>query len=286
MKPATGGAVRRGTRVSTAARAALACVAALLAMTVPDTTRAATAPAQDVAPATPLAADERGTSPDEDAARLLERLAARTADVSFAAAADLTVRRPGHERSVRVRVYRHAGLDRWLLRVDGRVRESGTRVLLADDRVLVRFPRVDTLLELPVALGGERLLGSDFGVGDLAVLADGGRRFTARVLDRSEEDRTRLVRLELVPRESRSSLYGAVRLTLDEQLVTPRELEFLDELGAIVRRVLFHGDGPLPDRWTATTPGRDGWESTLEVTYFDPAPRFHDEAFTAEELRR
>lgn len=241
---------------------------------------------QDADPRTAPAADQPAPPADTGAHTLLQRMSARTTMRSFAAAATLTIRRPGHTRELLLRVYYHQPLDRWLLRVDGRVRERGMRVLLADQRVHVWFPSAKLTVELPSALGGERLLGSDFGVDDLALLADAGRRFAASTLGRSEVEGVRLVHLELQPRVARDSLYGAVRLTLVEQNAAPRALEFLDPDGSLVRHVDMEGQDALPSRWTATTPGHDGWKSTLEVTHYDPAPRFPEQLFTVEGLAR
>ena len=46
------------------------------------------------------------------------------------------------------------------------------------------------------------------------------------------------------------------------------------------------GTDALPQRWTATTPGRAGWKSTLEVGHFDPSPLFHEQLFTVDGLAR
>jgi hypothetical protein len=228
----------------------------------------------------------RSPGEDAEAHAWLERLAVHTTRQSFAAAATLTIRRPGQTRELLLRIYYHQPLDRWLLRVDGRVRERGMRVLLANQRTHVRFPAAELTVELPPALGGERLLGSDFGVDDLAVLADAGRRFEARILGREVVDQVRLVRLELLPRQARTSMYGSIRLTLGEQDAAPHRLEFRSEHGAVVRRVEMEGADALPSLWTATTPGRDGWESTLEVVHYDPSPMFHEQLFTVEGLAR
>ena len=224
---------------------------------------------------------------DEEADALLARLSARLADAPFAAAADLTITRPGRaERTMLLRIS-HAPPDRWLLAVDGRVREKGMRLLLTDGRAHVWFPKAELVLELPTGDGGERLLGSDFALGDLLVLAEARERFDATVTGRGAEEGVRLVTLALRPRASGAADDGShVRLTLVEQNAAPWELAFVDGDGAVVRRLRFEGSGPLPDRWTADDPRRPGARSSLQVRSFDPAPRFHDAVFTVEGLRR
>jgi hypothetical protein len=250
------------------------------------------------APAAPPAAD------DPAARALLEALSGRLAGASFFAAGELRIDGPVGPRRLELKIH-HRAPDRWLVHVDGLVREKGTTLLLTPDGVSAWFPRAGMTLDLPLLTAAhERLLGSDLCLADLPVLAGAvPETVSAHLLGDEFVEGETCRHLVLQAPATSGGAHGTgageadlaaflsaghtLHLWLGGPPPIPRRLEVRDGSGRVLRRLQLQGrEGDLPARWIAETfaprPGR----TVLELRGFERDPPVDASLFTREGLGR
>jgi len=217
--------------------------------------------------------------------QLLSRMGRGLFAGPFFMAGRLSIERGDESRALTVRVAQNTP-GTLVVRADGFTRHQGTAFLVTPEDLTAWFPRAELRLDLPRALGGERLFGSDFALDDLAVMTGGRARFIAWHEGEARIDGVDCTRLVLWPKEQEASFLALVRMWVETETAAPRRVDCVSLRGEVVRRLTFEGfDGDVARQWTAQTFGEGGGSSRLVFGPPEASAPMDPARFTPEGLR-
>jgi len=146
----------------------------------------------------------------------------------------MTIRTGHWERQLKMESW-SLGRERFLVRILAPAKEKGVATLKVEREVWNYLPKVDRVIRIPPSMMGGAWMGSHITNDDLVKANHIDEDYNFALLD---EDQQRWV-IEGIPKPDAAVIWGKIVYQLQKEPLVPIEIEYFDEEGLLVRRIVF-----------------------------------------------
>jgi len=171
---------------------------------------------------------------DLDLRHLVRTVEEQYAGDSSITEVEMTVKTGHWERHLQMQSW-SLGRERFLIRILEPAKEKGVATLKVEKEVWNYLPKVDRVIRIPPSMMGGAWMGSHITNDDLvkANHIDEDYQFTLLA-----EDGTTWT-IEGIPRPEAPVVWGKIVYRVQKEPLVPQQVEYFDEEGALVRRIVF-----------------------------------------------
>ena len=127
------------------------------------------------------------------------------------------------------------GRKRFLVRILSPAKEKGVATLKVEREVWNYLPKVDRVIRIPPSMMGAAWMGSHITNDDLVKANRIDEEYDFRLLAEDQQSWT----IEGVPKPEAPVIWGKIVYRLQKQPLVPVQIEYFDEEGVLVRRIVF-----------------------------------------------
>ena len=127
------------------------------------------------------------------------------------------------------------GRERFLIRILAPAKEKGVATLKVDREVWNYLPKVDRVIRIPPSMMGGAWMGSHITNDDLVKANHIDEDYVFSLLDEDAQSWT----IEGIPRPEAAVIWGKIVYQVRKLPLVPIEVEYFDEEGILVRRIVF-----------------------------------------------
>ena len=277
----------------TAATALFPCIALAAGELVTVAAAAAGSNASESTGEGPSTSGSAGTGPSggtsatdlPDAGAILQAVVDNLRGGPMAGTYTFVVERPGRV-SEYVMEFISDGDRRGYVRVIAPPRDAGQAFLMDGDDLWVYNPRLGRSLRLPPSGRSNSFMGSDLSYSDIA-----GRDLEADYSAAAVHSVGDALALELLPRPGAPTPYGRVLVEVEPGNLTPRWVDYYDQRGRVVKRVLLSDYLPVGSRYiplemVVEDRVREGYRTIARLSGVEAGIPIPETCFTLQALER
>jgi outer membrane lipoprotein-sorting protein len=231
-----------------------------------------------------------GTAPAQsfDLAAAVKHFEDLYRSTSSIAIAELTVKRPRHSRTLRLKTWSR-GSEHALILIQAPVREKGSATLKVGRNLWNYLPRIKRTIRIPPSMMLASWMGSDFTNDDLVKESSFSEDYSYSLAGRSESPSG--WRIVFTAKPDVVGLWNRFELIVDDSATIPLQASYYDRRDRRARTIVWDevkelGGRRIPSRMTLTPVDREGQQTILvyhEITFDVEVP---DRIFSLAELER
>jgi hypothetical protein len=207
---------------------------------------------------------------------------------SSIAVAELTVKRPRHSRTLRLKTWSR-GTEHALIIIQAPAREKGTATLKVKRNLWNYLPRIKRTIRIPPSMMLSAWMGSDFTNDDLVKDSSFSEDYIYSIGGRSEEPAG--WRIVFTAKPDVVGLWNRFELIVDNSGTIPIQARYFDRRDRLARTIVWDeikelGGRRIPSRMTLTPVGREGHETIFVYHEFAFDVKMADRIFSLAELER
>jgi len=178
--------------------------------------------------------------------------------------ADMTIHRPGWERTMAMRVWTEGDADS-LVRITAPAKDEGNGTLKKGTDMWLFNPKVNRVIKLPPSMMSQSWMGSDFSNNDLAKTDSLVNDYVHEIHATESRDGHTVYQVRSTPKPEAPVVWGSLELEIRDDHVLLAE-RFFDEDGALVKELTTSEIGELGGRVLPATLRMQKAESPGEWT--------------------
>ena len=171
---------------------------------------------------------------DLDLRRLIRTVEEQYAGASSITEVEMTVKTGHWERHLQMQSW-SLGRERFLIRILAPAKEKGVATLKVEKEVWNYLPKVDRVIRIPPSMMGGAWMGSHITNDDLVKANHIDEDYVFTLL--AEDDL--IWSIEGIPRPDAPVVWGKIIYRVQKDPLVPQQVEYFDEEGALVRRIVF-----------------------------------------------
>ena len=172
----------------------------------------------------------------DEAADLVKAAINYWRDVSSYSVADMTIHRPGWQRTMRMRVWTQ-GEKKSLVRVMAPAKDAGNSTLLVDNRMWTFSPKINRVIKIPSSMMHQGWMGSDFSNNDVARADDLIHLYTHKLINTETREGHKVFVVESIPFDSAPVVWGKEVIKIRDDHVM-LEHAFFDQDMVLVKKMV------------------------------------------------
>jgi len=184
------------------------------------------------------------SSADIDAEELIRRIETQYWGESSHSVMRMTIVTDVWSRELKMESW-SIGRDRFLARILEPRKEAGTATLRIEDDMWNYLPKIDRLMKIPSSLMGDSWMGSHLTNDDLVKENKIDQLYTFDV--KASGDSTAVI--TCTPKPDAAIVWGKLVYHADIEKMIPRNIEYYDEDGELVRTILFDNVKKISGHW-------------------------------------